>query len=290
METIQSLKRRIDSTNEIHSVVRTMKALAAAGIRRYEEASESVAQYQRTIDLGWRAIVHNWPQTLQMMDHYIAGRRLLIVFGSDYGMAGRFNDHAHNEAMSLIGVDGGRWEVWTVGALVAGRLADAGFPPAHTFGLAGSAAGVAEAVQDLTLALGAWRSQGGDGLIMTVHNRPTKGVAYEPVRGQLYPLDTERLAELTAQPWPGTSLPLVNGGLRRTLRSLVTQTLYIHLHRAAAESLAAEYASRLAAMQAAEKKVSQKKEELYLNYHQRRQSSITSELLDIVSGFEALTK
>ena len=53
-------------------------------------------------------------------------------------------------------------------------------------------------------------------------------------------------------------------------------------------SLAAENASRLAAMQAAENNIEEKIDELYGRYHRRRQAAITEELLDVISGFEAL--
>jgi F-type H+-transporting ATPase subunit gamma len=71
--------------------------------------------------------------------------------------------------------------------------------------------------------------------------------------------------------------------------SLVREYLFVSLYRAFAESLASENASRLASMQAAEKNIEERLRELSAQYHQQRQMSITSELLDIVSGFEALT-
>jgi F-type H+-transporting ATPase subunit gamma len=60
------------------------------------------------------------------------------------------------------------------------------------------------------------------------------------------------------------------------------------LFRAHAESLASENASRLASMQAAENNIEEKIDDLAARYRRRRQSAITEELLDVVSGFEAL--
>jgi F-type H+-transporting ATPase subunit gamma len=70
--------------------------------------------------------------------------------------------------------------------------------------------------------------------------------------------------------------------------ALMRQYLFVSLYRAAVESLAAENASRLAAMQGAESSVEERLETLENRYHRQRQLRITEELLDIVSGFEAL--
>ena len=70
--------------------------------------------------------------------------------------------------------------------------------------------------------------------------------------------------------------------------SLIREYLFVSLFRAFAESLASENASRLASMQGAEKNIEEMLAELNSSFHQRRQMSITEELLDIVVGFEAL--
>jgi F-type H+-transporting ATPase subunit gamma len=71
---------------------------------------------------------------------------------------------------------------------------------------------------------------------------------------------------------------------------LSREYLFITLYYAVVQSLASENAARLAAMQAAEKNIDEKKEEVRTMFNQKRQSSITEELLDIVGGFEALRK
>jgi F-type H+-transporting ATPase subunit gamma len=71
--------------------------------------------------------------------------------------------------------------------------------------------------------------------------------------------------------------------------ALVREYLFASLFRAMVDSLAAENASRLAAMQGAERNISDQLDALQSRYHQQRQMTITEELLDIVSGFEALS-
>jgi F-type H+-transporting ATPase subunit gamma len=72
------------------------------------------------------------------------------------------------------------------------------------------------------------------------------------------------------------------------MAALVRQYLFISLYRACAEAQAAEYSQRLLAMQLAERNIDQRIEELTRTYHQLRQEKITAELLEIVSGFEAV--
>ncbi|MEI9896716.1 MAG: F0F1 ATP synthase subunit gamma [Chthoniobacter sp.] len=73
------------------------------------------------------------------------------------------------------------------------------------------------------------------------------------------------------------------------MRALVREYLFISLFRACAESLASENASRLAAMQRADKNIDEMLENLHGAFHRLRQSGIDEELFDVISGFEALS-
>ena len=119
------------------------------------------------------------------------------------------------------------------------------------------------------------------------HNRPQSGALYEPVSQRLLPLDPQWQQGLAKVRWPTTKLPEVMGG-NATLRALVREYLFISLFRACAESLASENASRLAAMQRADKNIDecwrqppQHLPSLAPEQHRRR-------TFDVISGFEAL--
>ena len=104
------------------------------------------------------------------------------------------------------------------------------------------------------------------------------------------PLDATWQQGLAKIPWPTKNLPDVISGGTATLRALICEYLFISLFRACAESLASENASRLAAMQRADKNINDLLENLHNNFHRLRQSSIDEELFDVVSGYEALAK
>jgi F-type H+-transporting ATPase subunit gamma len=121
------------------------------------------------------------------------------------------------------------------------------------------------------------------------HNCPKSGSVYEPVGQRLLPLDEEWRHKLAAAPWPTASLPEVIGGGTATLRAFISGYLFASIFRACAESLASENASRLAAMQRADKNIDELLEDLNRTFYRLRQNGIDEELFDVVSGFEALT-
>ena len=74
-----------------------------------------------------------------------------------------------------------------------------------------------------------------------------------------------------------------------TLGALIRGYLFVSLFRACAESLASENASRLSAMERAERNIDELLETLHGTFHRLRQSGIDEELFDVISGFEALS-
>ncbi|MHC4310768.1 MAG: F0F1 ATP synthase subunit gamma, partial [Planctomycetota bacterium] len=120
------------------------------------------------------------------------------------------------------------------------------------------------------------------------YNRPTSGPVYAPIHQRLLPLDEDWRRKLTELPWPTRDLPEVMGGGEETLRALIREYLFVSLFRACAESLASENASRLAAMQRADRNIDELLEDLNGTFHRLRQSGIDEELFDVISGFEAL--
>ncbi|MGI8436642.1 MAG: F0F1 ATP synthase subunit gamma, partial [Chthoniobacterales bacterium] len=120
------------------------------------------------------------------------------------------------------------------------------------------------------------------------YNRPTSGAGYDPVTQRLLPLYETWRSNLAKLPWPAKNLPEVLGDGTETLRALIREYLFVSLFRACAESLASENASRLAAMQRADKNIDELLVTLQGSFNRLRQSSIDEELFDVISGFDAL--
>jgi F-type H+-transporting ATPase subunit gamma len=184
----------------------------------------------------------------------------------------------------------GEKHVWAVGERVHARLTDAGLPPLGSFTVPTSVNAIAPLVGRILVAGDVSQGQGEIGPLYLFHNQPRAAAAYEPVMQQLLPLDAPwglRLAHLS---WPTKNLPEVVGGEESTLRALVREYLFVSLYKACAESLASENASRLAAMQRAEKNIDDLVGDLNQTFRRLRQSSIDEELFDVLSGYESLSK
>jgi F-type H+-transporting ATPase subunit gamma len=166
-------------------------------------------------------------------------------------------------------------------------LADAGLPPAGLFAVPSSVAAITPLIGQILLMSVAQLPEGKLGSLVLFHNRPKHGALYEPASQRLLPLDKIWQHDMGAVPWPTGNVPETIGDVEA---ALIREYLFVSLFRACAESLAAENASRLAAMQRAEKNIEELLDDLHRSYNLLRQSSIDDELFDVISGFEALTK
>jgi F-type H+-transporting ATPase subunit gamma len=288
--TTEVLRRKISSAGDLQAVVRAMKALAASSIGQYEKSVRALADYYRTVELGLSACFRvNEPvtATVQRKASAQAGTISAIVFGSDQGLVGQFNDVVADYAIKALAALPGTAQVWAVGERAHARLAEAGLSLARLFSVPNSVQAIAPLVGQIQIETEARRTEGDNAPLWVFHNRPLSGALYTPVGKRLLPLDTQWQQGLAKIHWPSVSLPEVLGGTA-TLRALVREHLFISLFRACAESLASENASRLAAMERAEKNINDLLEQLHGSFHQLRQSGIDEELFDVISGFEAL--
>jgi F-type H+-transporting ATPase subunit gamma len=212
------------------------------------------------------------------------------VFGSDQGLVGQFNEVVSDYAVKKLADLAAKPQVWAVGERVHARLAEAGLPLIGLFIVPTSVNAITPLVGKILVESETLQGQGRPTELHLFYNRPASGSAYAPVSQRLLPLDEEWRRKLAALPWPTGNLPEVMGGGTATLRALIREYLFVSLFRACAESLASENASRLAAMQRADKNIDELLEDLNRTFHSLRQSGIDEELFDVISGFEALSK
>ncbi len=293
MEKLQTLSRRIESAKDMRSVVKTMKALAAVNIREYEKAVDSVRTYAEIIETGLQGLLKVNPVEGGIrIEQQSSGRRGAIVFGSDQGLAGQFNEQVAHSTAQALSSSGTNQEVivLAVGERVGGRLESLGYPPDASLSLPGSTGEVTLRLQDLLFQIESWRFERKVDRVEVFYNRPTSGASYKSVSSTILPIRASLVQELRDKPWSSRAVPLITVEWQRMYSELVRQYVFSAFHRAFIESLAAENAARLAAMQAAERNIADQLDELQTKFNHQRQTSITSELLDIVAGFEALTK
>ncbi|MDA7865208.1 F0F1 ATP synthase subunit gamma [Akkermansiaceae bacterium] len=292
-ETTESLRRQIQSAGDLQSVVRTMKALAASSIGQYENSVRALVDYNRAVELGlsvWlraNKVSPVLPAQTGRHDTEMVGA---IVFGSDQGLVGQFNDVVADFAIKTLAALPGEAQIWTIGERVHARLSDAGLKPTGLFGVPNSVKAITPLVAQIQLKSEVHRAKGEYRSMYVFNNRPLPGSSYEAVSQRLLPLDASWAQRLKEIPWPSKNLPEVVGSGSASLRSLLREYLFITIFKACAESLSSENATRLASMQRAEKNIDELLATLQDSFHRLRQSSIDEELFDVVSGYEALSK
>ena len=292
-ETTASLRRKIGGAGDLQSVVRTMKAVAASSIGQYEKSVRALADYYRIVELGLGACFRKSgpaPLIAERKRQTVAGAIGAVVFGSDQGLVGQFNDVVADYAVKTLAALPAKPSVWAVGERIQARLSDAGLPLMGLFTVPNSVKAITPLVGQILMESETRRSQGEVTELHLFYNRPTSGAVYAPVSQRLLPLDENWRRKLAELPWPTGNLPEVMGGGTTTLRALIREYLFVSLFRACAESLASENASRLAAMQRADKNIDELLEDLNRTFHRLRQSGIDEELFDVISGFEALSQ
>ena len=195
-----------------------MKAMAASSIGQYEKSVLALADYDRTVELGLAVCLRNREAAAEQAGVAGAAAKTVtaIVFGSDQGLVGQFNDVLADFVAKVLDPLPGEKQVWAVGDRVQSRLADAGLPPVGLFAVPIPRAHHAARRAD---SRGSEAHHGKGELVQLYlfHNRPKAGAAYEPVSQHLLPLDEKWGLRLAHLPWPTKNLPEVFGRRERTL-------------------------------------------------------------------------
>ncbi len=283
-----SLQRKINSAGELRTVVRTMKAVAASNITQYEKAVLGLADYVRAIELGLGACLRQSASADVMPPHKSRPHIGAVVFGSDQGLVGQFNESVADFAISVLAGFPGQVKVWTVGDRVQGRLLDAGLSITGTFPFRGR-----------PRASRAWlgrswcrpkprNSAARMPNLHLFHNRPIDGANYAPIRQRLLPLDDTWRREHMECAWPGHRHAQIMGTGASMLRALIGEYLFAPCSAPAPSHSRANRPAGsppCSGPSAASKICSMS---WVRHSHRLRQSQIDEELFDVVSGFEAL--
>ena len=290
METLGQLRRELDTFADLATVVKTMKALAIVNMREYEQAVSSINGYYRTVERALQATLRDLPPPSPSPRRRGGESVGAVLFGSDHGLCGRFNedlaDYARERLAEAATKPGERALTIGIGARTRALLGDADLEFTLEMRVPGSASSITKIVRGILLELDRWRRAGRADQIYLLYNRPLPGGRYHPTGVQLLPLDLQRFHRMRRD-WPSASLPMHTMEMSRLLPQLLRQYLFVSLFRAAAESLAAENSSRWNAMQLADSNLTERRQELLQAFRRQRQEHITTEMLDVVTGYEA---
>lgn len=290
-QTLETLARRTTSMQGIRSVVHTMKTLSVINSAPYEQAAKAIETYHETVLDGLHAFfTHFGPLKTGSSDQ---AQKVLIVFGSDHGLCGNYNEAlADHVATQHIKATVGLTTVLCVGAQMADALADQNIKTDEALFPAASVDGIGRLANLLTQRLEAIRKAAHprDLAVSLAYVARDASIGQGPVVTTLLPLNKGLLADLEGKPWKSRSRPFFSMPANDLFMALLRSHIFATLFRAIAEALMTENAARLGLMQQAEKSVDEQLDDLQTETRAVRQDQITTELLDVIIGFEALRK
>jgi F-type H+-transporting ATPase subunit gamma len=281
MERLSELEARISSFAQLQDLISVMRSLAATRIQQAQEALPAIRAYSEAIG---GAIAE--AESPSVPDRAAGGReralaRGLILFCGEHGFCGAFNEKLL-DAVQESAKDTELYVVGTRGALMAQerRIAVAWSVPmaTHMGAVTTVVHGVGEALYDRFC-------RGGIVDVTMVFAGYSGHGQFSVEREVLLPLDLGRFRSYLTRPAPLSNLPP-----ERLIDRLIGEYFFAQLVRGATESFASENAARVALTQSARHSIERRVEELGGERRQLRQQEITNEILEVISGAEALAK
>ncbi|MGB8273802.1 MAG: FoF1 ATP synthase subunit gamma [Alphaproteobacteria bacterium] len=279
MARLIEIQARIGSIEELLEIVGAMRSLAAVRVQQGQSALSGIREYTDVVG-------HAIARTVAEMGS-VAGpargeprARSILVFCSEHGFVGGFNERLLDRAAELAKNRGHLCVVGGRGALLA---EEKGIKPLWTVPMATHAGGVLETARRTATELFRRIGRGESDSVAMIYARYESGGRSSVVVEPVLPLDLSAFGDQRTGPAPLHNLPL-----EELLEKLAGEFVLAELARAAMESFASENGARLRAMESAHDNIEEKLGDLRQAERRLRQEESTAELLDVVTGAEAL--
>ncbi len=294
MPNLKDIRNRIQSVKNTQQITRAMKMVSAAKLRRAQMNIQNLRPYAKHI-----LSVINDIATTQRIEHPLLGNAntqapkkvLLVVLTSDRGLAGGFNNNINRFALKFYKENQGKYE--KLDFLFVGRRGADFFKSRQIQGVDtilnlarevsyNMANGIAERLLDSYKA-------GEYDAVFLIYNEFKSAISQIVTYEQLLPVDTSASKLLGADGKVAFSTDLIfEPTPEQIIDDLLKKHFAVQVYRAMCESVAAEHGARMAAMENATKNAGEMIRAMTLTYNKLRQASITTELIEITSGAEAL--
>ena len=295
MASLKEVRSRIQSVSSTQQITKAMKMVAAAKLRRAQDNIIRMRPYAQRLT----SILANLTRTTtdEMVSEYGQVREvrrvLIIAITSDRGLAGAFNANVFKGVSALIAARYASLPVGNISVMAIGKKAHDYYGRRNM--LVGNYTHVFTKLSFDTVRVAAEEAMHGftegtyDEVVM-VYNE-FKNVATQVVQAeQLLPLvPTEVPAGTPSANEPANSIDYIfEPSKEDIIKTLIPQSLKIQLYKAVLESNASEHGARMTAMDKATDNAGELLKSLKLTYNRTRQAAITTEILEIVGGAEAL--
>jgi F-type H+-transporting ATPase subunit gamma len=286
MPTLLDFRRRIRSVKNTQQITRAMKFVAAARLRRAQEAAIAARPYAKELARLLRSIMSR----IEEPQHPLLAKRpeekiLAIVLSGERGLAGAFNSNILRKANEFFRANKGK----KISALPVGKkgrdsLKKAGFPIVAEYVnvLARVDFGIAREISKIVTAL--YVEEKIDSVYIVFSEFKTVMTPHLVVE-KLLPVEAIRADEETAAEQASAQIDYIyEQPAEQLLGKLLPRYIETQVLRAMLESSAAEHAARMTAMESATKNAGDVIEALTLHMNKVRQAAITKEIIEIVSG------
>ena len=286
MPSLKDIRRRIGSVKKTQQITRAMRMVAAAKLRRAQEAIESARPYaERMHDTLVEVAASQGSEHPLLAARENPSRVDVVVISSDRGLCGAFNSNvlkrAEIEIVTRVRV------VEQVSIITVGRKSSEFFLRRRAQQITNRVAGITRVdyghAQEIAAALSGRFLSGETDEVWLVHSEFVSTITQRPRVVKLLPLAPEP-SELASDRRPFTIEP----DAETLLALLVPKALEVEIFRALLDNQAGEHAARMTAMESATRNTEDMINRLTLQYNRARQAAITKELVEIVSGAEAL--
>ncbi len=284
MASLRDIRTRIGSVKSTRQITSAMKMVAAAKLRRATEAATNARPYERALTATIQRVAAGAGDVSHdlLTAHPTVTKVVVVVIGSDRGLCGGFNssrDRRVEELLKQLKAEGKDPIVWTFGKKARDFLKSRGWDSDNVNGLSGGK--FQEAVQALSDRLTTGFAAGEFDEAWVYYNKFKSTLTQIPTPVQVLPLSIE------SAEGPGVEFTYEPGGAE-ILATLLPLYLRTMLLQAFLENEAGEHASRMTAMDNATRNATDLINRLTLEYNRSRQAAITRELIEIISGAEAL--
>lgn len=292
METLNSLKKTLDTSKSIKQVVSTMKALSAANIKKYEKMVKILYAYRSNIEMGIQAMMI-FGKNLKISDiEYIkktGNKNLSIVFGSNQGLCGRFNDRIKNFVLNDIH-DISNNQIVVIGERLLNLMEITELNIIKSIYLPNSIENSASTIYEVLQIIDEKLKNEEINNVFLYYTMSDDTVNGTPTKTRLIPIDKKLLENAKNKVWPTNNLPYWQIKNEVLIADLLKQYIFTILNSALVNSITSEQKNRLITLQSAETNINELIRNKNLEYNQKRQSTITSELLDVVVGYQVSKK
>ena len=283
--SLKEVKQRIQSVKNTQKITSAMKLISAAKLRRAQSAIEGVRPYQSKLDEMLVSFLSGADTLSTPFTRVSEPKRVVVVaVSSNSSLCGSFNASVIRLAKEAIAehssLEGRVVEVYPVGKKMADSLRKEGYALNDALmpqAVAPQYAPVAQVADELMKRFAAGEIDRVE-LVYTHFHSAAKQV---PVRETFLPVDIESIDKEAAH---SLSDFIVEPGKEELISRLLPRVIAMRLYTALLDSIAAEHAARMLAMQIATDNADDLITTLVREYNKSRQQAITNELLDIVSG------